>query len=56
MTMVACIVVKLVYLVLLNVVCFLSLVLGLYIVSSCCGCDGCCAFCMIRDACSLRCF
>ena len=39
-----------VYLVLLNVICFLSLAVCL-----CSGCDECCAFCMICDACSFRC-
>ena len=41
-----------VYLVLLNVVCFLRLGVCLCIVSLCSGCDGCCAFCLICDACS----
>ena len=27
----------------------------LCIVSLCSGCDGCCAFCLIGDACSMRC-
>ena len=39
---------------LVNVVCSLSLVFGLCIVSVCSGCDGCCAFCLIYDACRLR--
>ena len=39
-----------VYLVLLNVVCFLSL--G---ICWCTGCDGCFSFCLVCDACSLRC-
>ena len=39
-----------VYLVLLNVVCFLSLRVGLCMVSL--WCDSCCAFCLICDACS----
>ena len=42
-----------VYLVLLNVVCFLSLGVSLCMVSLGSGCDGCCA--LICDACSLRC-
>ena len=33
-----------VYLVLLNVVCFLSLGVGWYIVSLCSACNGCCIF------------
>ena len=45
-----------VYLVLLNVVCFLSLWLRLCSVSVCSGCDGCCAFCLNCDACSCRCW
>jgi len=44
-----------VYLVLLNVVCFFSLGVWLCCVSLCSGLDGCCAFCLICDACSLRC-
>ena len=36
-----------VYQVLLNVVCFLSLGVCLCIISLCSGCDGCCAFCRI---------
>ena len=45
----------LVYLVLLNVVCFLSPGMGLFIISLC-GCDGCWLFfCLIWDPCSLRC-
>ena len=44
------------YLVLLIVVCFLSLGVGLCIVSLCSGCDGWCAYCLICDACSVRCF
>ena len=43
-----------VYLVLLNVVCFLILAVCLSIVSLCSGCYGCCAFCPIYNACSLR--
>ena len=55
-TMVVCIVVRLVFMscyvsgfvlkfvVSLNVVCFLSLSVGLYIVSLCSGCDACCVF------------
>ena len=39
-----------VYLVVLNVVCFLSIGVCL-----CSGCDGCCVFCLICDACSLKC-
>ena len=42
------------YLVLLNVSCFLSLGVCLCIVSLCCRCDGCCAFCLICHACSFR--
>ena len=52
MTMVVCIVVMLV---LLNDVCFSSLGVRLCIVSLCSGSDGWCAFCLICDACSLRC-
>ena len=37
--------------VLLNVVCFLTLGVGLCIVSLCSGCDGCCAFCLICNTC-----
>ena len=33
-----------VYIVLLNMVCFLSLRVGLCIISLCSGCDGCCVF------------
>ena len=36
-------------------VCFLSLGVCLCIVSVCIGCDGCCHFCVISDACNLRC-
>ena len=39
-----------VYLMLLNVVCFLSLDVCGWIVSLCSGCVGCCAFCLICDA------
>ena len=35
---------------LLNVVCFLSLCVGGWIVSLCSGCVGCCAFCLISSA------
>ena len=35
---------------LLNVVCFLSLCVYVWIVSLCSGCVGCCAFCLICDA------
>ena len=45
-----------VYLEFLNVVCFLSLGVCLCIVSLCSGCDECCYFCMICDACRLRCY
>ena len=44
-----------VYLVLLKVVCFLSLGVVLCLVSLCSGDAGCCDFCLICDACSLRC-
>ena len=43
------------YLVLLNVVCFLNMEVCLYIVNFCSGCDGCCDFYLICDACRLRC-
>ena len=71
MTMVVCIVVRLVfmscivmvsgfvlmcvvYLVLFNVNCLLSLGLCLCIVRLCSMCDGCFSFCLICDVCSLR--
>ena len=44
-----------VYLVLLNVVCVLSLRICLCIVILCSGCDGCCVNCLIGESCSLRC-
>ena len=44
-----------VYLLLLNVVCFLSLRVYLGIVSLCIGCNGCSDFCLICNVCCLRC-
>ena len=44
-----------VFLVLFNVVCFLKMGGCLCIVSLYCGCDEYCDFCLICDACSLRC-
>ena len=41
------------YLVLLNVVGFLNLGVCLCSVSLCSGCEGCCDFCLICDACCL---
>ena len=43
------------YPVLLNVDCFLSLGVGLCIVSLCSACDICFAFCLSCDACCLMC-
>ena len=40
-----------VYLLLLNAVCFLRRGV-VFLVSACKGCVGCCAFCLICDACS----
>ena len=51
-SMSCCVLMFVVYLVLLNVGCFLCIV---SLFSGCDGCDGCCAFCLICDQCSLRC-